>query len=261
MSKKGIFLFLISLIALLCTSTILAEPSKNQPKKFEFSPSIEQLPPKYPGDNPDIVSLYNKLKELFAPKDNFETTKEYSARIENANSSVKNSIYVFTGQTLITGIKYNADQGILSYDFNILFTTPLINILNDFKKEGSYIASNAMGATVEVEKYTFKTYELEMSDSSLAAIHDLSFSLELPPLEAKKLITENDLGFVYLCKLRSSAPNSYSYTCSNYFKLTPTITSPMDADNYNFTINEIINEIWIYNRTTGKIYQKYNLQS
>jgi hypothetical protein len=259
MCRKCNFLFLISLITLLFMENIFAASPKSKTNKFTFSPSVDQLPPNFSGD--DIRDTYTKLAMLFPEKkDEFETTKEYTAKLENNNVSVKDKVFVFTSPA--HDIHYDADSNKLNYTVvTDYYGSSTVLIDSDYKDKGYYLASNALGAKVKVHESWTYSYYLKLTNSNFSALSSLTFSCNLSPQAAKDLINNQGLFKLYVCSLRLDDPNKFSYLSFSYNRKEPTISSPYDRTSSDYFINVHINELWLYNKATGKIYQKYKLES
>lgn len=261
MSRKSNFLFLISLITLLFANNIFAASPKSPPKKFVFSSGIEKLPPNFSGD--DIRDTYTKLAMLFPEKkDEFETTKDYTAKLESNNASVKDKIYVFVCPPGYGDIHYDADSNKLNYTVvTEYYGSPTVRIDGSYKDKGDYLASNALGAKVKVHESWTYSYYLKLTKSNFSALSSLTFSCNLSPQAAKDLIKNQGLFKLYVCSLRLDDPNKFSYLSFSYNRKEPTISSPYDSTSSDYFINVHVNELWLYNKATGEIYQKYKLES
>lgn len=141
------------------------------------------LPPNFVGHDVEKVFAWAKNLASNFEKGEFETTPQYQARVANFDQIIAplttKSILAFTHE--ISG-SYDADKSEFKYQAsyeksNRLAPKPVfIELRRTTSNAGEYIASNAYGATVRVERKTLKVLELEITSADAFKAFDLDFA-------------------------------------------------------------------------------------
>lgn len=248
---------------------------------FSYS-IVDNLPPKYRGHSyaSVIKALYRERSYL--NKDEFESTSDYAARL--ARLRTKSLIgktqfgsrlaFNFFPHTGGFEVAYDADSKRLNFQIKwenlYSFSEPgnfySLRWDDSARTVGSYIGRNAFNAKVRVKVSRNEGYYLVSEKQGL--------SLFLPtgrnPLDA--LIQLEDLG-VFQGSLqmepadaRQSKANMRMLVIgrlADRFLLTaqsrsaPTITSPIDELSTEFGVNLVVEEIWVYDFPSGRVWSRF----
>jgi hypothetical protein len=222
----------------------------------------------------DFSKLYALLLTSFKAKDEFETTEAYQKRIAEGAERVltgklsANSLMAFrydlTDKSIDFSAKYNADKQVLS----VVIESKLVSVLSfdnslksgygiptkdaELNKLGTYEGQNAYGAKKEVEKSELNQYLFTFNNirefKPFLSDNDISLELSLPPEQARE--AKSNLSYLLITRL------SKPYAGIDVDRLTPKIDNPVDVTSFKRYLSGRIEEIWIYNRKTGEIYQK-----
>ncbi|QBY56469.1 hypothetical protein [Cupriavidus oxalaticus] len=193
-----------------------------------LSTAPEGVCDKYVGTTVAPLSFDRALAGLpkIAPKDEFESTGEYEARA--ASATPDRTLIVM--KPLELKIRYNADQQrfeIQGGDFGSPRGGRII-LLDSDRTVGSYIGSNAFGASARVERIQrirrSLTHKIDSSDRIFPGIgmFDIVGSYPASPVEARRL--QAQLKLAYALNPKPPFQERYSYRDSK-----PTIDDPEEV--------------------------------
>lgn len=241
-----------------------------------FNPATEQLPSQYKGHNLGFLYLnIEQLKSRTAKKDEFETTSDFKKRTEAEfkrpilGTLSLDDIYAFKAAKCETS--YDADNQQItaicelspvkilnSYDEKIPKGLQAVTWKSDDIERGSYLGTNAFGATVKVSVYKSISYELALLNyddfptekSGGVYSKQVSFVLKLYTTPEQARALKSSLGVLLISKL--AAP----YTSGDIMCSAPTFRSPRSWTFITFYVFAKLLEIWFYDIQTGQIISK-----
>jgi hypothetical protein len=227
----------------------------------------------------DFKKIWTTLGVRFKAKDEFESTEAYQKRIADAaekpiiGTISANSPLAFSYEK--ADASYDADRLILTVtidlsdvmvidDKNIKTQKGIQVAKADVKDLGTYVGSNAFGAerTIKKSQITeymivlnnprdYKAYTDRAEKGTLAdylSKGDIKVELNLPPEKARE--AKANLTVLFLCSLAKP------YAGIDFDHIAPKIDSPIDITTIKEYLAGRIDEIWLFNRATGEIYQK-----
>jgi hypothetical protein len=237
-------------------------------EEIPFALSLSNLSPNYQGS--DIETVYNSIHQQTdtekQSKGEFETTEEYTKRIKSLKS---NTFGIFAFKRDINS-KYNADEEVFYISLNIdtfvgMYDSSIKRNVKEYleiKKKSTenekYVGQNAFGATTEVTNVTNSIYGLTIGtfvDNFKTLRREkggpLSFNIKIPRDRAVAIKEDIMALIIY-------EPQSTSYEWNGSL---PTIDKPTQSkDNYYGLEGKLI-AIWIYNKQTGEILLKKDIES
>jgi len=222
------------------------------------------------------IDLYEKCKKISLEyeKGEYETTNEYNKRIQLIsnkkliNNLTIDSLFILRVNIDSWDIKYDADQEVLSYrmwseefgvkppyeireKLNLDYDSQLscFELLSDEKIINYYKGSNAFGVEKsivekEINKYIF------LLNNRVSTLFNYQFKINVT--EAK--LAKDNLSLLLFIKLK------LPYVSSDIEYHRPTITEPKDIKTYLYYFLGDVEMFWIYNNSTGSIYQKINIR-
>lgn len=229
-----------------------------------IDPGAEALPASYAGH--DCRAVATAVKRLNLAKDEYETTAAHEARTAAvvarpiAGTTTLADHVGFVQEYAGVIAKYDADSGALrlsGYAISSLTSTKpgfaqAVLVKTDLVSESTYSASNAYGKTVEVRKRTLYGCMLALPQLKYGSrLPDFDATIELPADEARK--AKENIGVLYVGTL--AAPYWAEYVDHS----APTIDSPSEAYWKGDTLILRNAERWIFDKATGRIYQKSKL--
>ncbi len=163
-----------------------------------FDPAASSLPPNYNGVDPELLVQAINASPSLAPKSEFETTTKYQDRVASFEASplvpglrptdpialvliqeetvVKASNEITTSMTSSLGVTYDADSSqfllTVKAEQKRLFLEPerpemsLVQLARTIYDRKKYMASNAMGAEVEVTEVDSNGYGVAIDPNS-----------------------------------------------------------------------------------------------
>ena len=204
----------------------------------------------------DVLKVYKAIR----PKDEFETTSAYEARLQKGIASTANQLQCM----LIEGdfsTKYDADNrrwivGIYSPSFVINGRYPFA-VTEEIILSGSYVASNAFGVTRQVAQtkhrkqgVTFPSRQFDQVMRALGAKKDLSEFLIPVPMQPDRARSVPKADLAVLIQYKWSP----EYMTSNYEGHSPTINEPWkDETEFEQVVGKIV-KVAVINRKTGDIF-------
>lgn len=234
-----------------------------------FDTSKQQLSPKYLGHNARALYLAMEQKNQKLFKDEFETTEENRQRIlVELSKPILGwldiiSMYAFKVNKLETS--YDADNQILTVKCPLSNTssnqTPDIKSVSwsfENNDEGSYLGTNAFGATVNIHRTTCVSYDIAISNYDVIpaegnneSIHNnMSYAIKISisPSEARTLkesISALAVGEIY-----------HPIISNHAFYSGPTFKSPSSHTflTYNFHIE--LFQLWFFDSNSGTVIAK-----
>ena len=194
-------------------------------KSFDTGANV--LPSNYHGN--DLRELiYEMIRREKLTKDEFETTKQFIERVENEKK--KNFLGELNSNSLLSfeiyggDFKYDADNE--SMNFEILLSS-LISWTSPCQTEKRYIGP----------RISYKLFVESMDKNSFPL--NLNFKIDLE--RAKK--AKPNLRILAVGKIKESSNKFYTEQSDYIFK--------------QYTLNFSLEEIWVYELLTGKIFLKY----
>lgn len=215
------------------------------------------LPPNYAGNS--IEAVYGKLV-MVAPKGEFETTADYEKRRQSAAAGP----YAFTLER--TFPEYNADTQTMTVH---LFPQPAwvgvggdSSVLSYWSKiipvgSRQYVATNAFGATVNVQSTSEDIYALLPNVGPLSAPYDITFKMS--PEEAQKI--KPNLATLMIVAPEKDQPAPIGVTSpwhgqNGFHSVEATFDSPQERITGYFLLRVQPLDVWVYDRATGKVLAK-----
>ena len=258
--------FLISIVLLHSHWAVAQLTDSSGYSMISFDTLASRLPANLLGHNAKELYWSMEAKIGRSYKDEFETTEENKKRTRDEFSKPIvgmldiRSVYAFRIYPLRT--TYDADNGILTIRCPLSQTSSKripyfksVSWMSEWKDKGSYIGTNAFGATIEVSSSTTIGYDIALanfSDFPLEAEEQSSLfqwfyqiKLTLPPAEARKA----KLSVAALVIGDMVQP----FTSSDFTHLPATFDSPLQLTliTFNFHIN--VFQIWFFDVETGTI--------
>lgn len=213
------------------------------------------------------VAVARSLKSLNPRKGEFETSSDFSVRMTPILNTV---IYgKFTGASVLGFIppndtalhsSYNADTATMKFSIHAVgaslphddgFSTKSAIVHRVKTAQSSYIAANGYGNKVRVSKANFDVCAIAITKlSPLLRISSdpISGEFDMPVDEARS--SKGNLSALYVGKLDLPFIQKYSE------HLEPTIDNPYEYVYTGDAIGFRLDQIWIFNAKTGKIYHK-----
>jgi len=253
-----------------------------------FNLGINKIPLGYNGVNP--VQLFQNLiiRDGESKKSEFETTKQFESRTKNKELSpiignvYKDSLFAVSAKLTYYKLspKYDADNGKMTIDIELddyvgykteskydrnkkIIELKTIEISHD-----RYTGSNVYGVKKIIDKYEDEEYSLQINNwESLYNIYKkeiypttISFSFEMDSNNAINMtnsikVNKHKLGCLFIGKLIDPFM-SIGY----YYSGKATIDDTNEFTTTYHYLHMFIDEIWLYNKTTGKIYSKIKKQ-
>lgn len=279
--------------------TVSKQPAKNiqylpiQPDFLtkEFDESVEQLPSKFLGH--DIVKLFNTLKTLPLRKSEFESSLQYSERLNQISnirlfgSLIFDSTFAFTytanERVSSDSLKanYDADRQVLSVSINSDFGSLKSNLFNEQysfgdlqslsifqsvpRNLGSYIGVNGYGTRVKIQRGEFDQYEVIFPNCVGTTSSD-SYSYERErktSLSTREVVVDVNVPSLEAIDLKYNLGiliigklTSPFFQSDKVILTKPTIKSPTDIQFQKHSLVLDVKSMWIYSRATGKVYKK-----
>jgi hypothetical protein len=231
-------------------------PARESP----FDDGVARLPAGFKGNS--FPKLYRSL--VTPPKGEFETTEQFEAR-RTAKLAGKYAFRVENGF-----FTYNADENILSAQLQGISYSDgfspdtygsLLVLHNARVEDGSYLASNAFGASRRVRKVVEQEWGVTTSRFPTPKM-----ILALSPDRARVL--KPRLGVLMVCEFGpESIPNtghsirlgpSSLPPASGYAHEDPTITTPLEHTTYYYTVPATILGYWLFDRQTGEVLGRFD---
>lgn len=238
--------------------------------KAPFDMGVDKLPPNYTGH--DIAAIYAKVEKAVPPKDEFESSQQYNARLK---SLVMDEIYaVKIEETGIVSLAYDADSQTMKATIKVrpvaFYENPnspslITGITTKKGREAvsSYIGQNNYGATRNVTKSVGEDFNVAIEkvpdslveDRPLSALMptDLKLAFPLAPEKAREVKTK--LGVLIVCKLKSPFR---VYPDFNVTK--PTFSDPTDSLRMHKSLYVELKGIWIFNTESGDVIKKFAVE-
>lgn len=276
------------------------EPKKKKEKYTTkpFDITADKLPPNYAGH--DAKQLYQNIQQRKSreKKGEFETSEQFQKRVEKESTAPilgslgTDNYFVF--QPMKIDSQYDADKKVLSVPFDFALglldkdkTRKVIDIKSEVVKVGTYTATNAFGALINVEEMIYRKYLLAISNYSIFSIENYTdarlkdlfakYSNDTPSSPVTKypsitlssqigeaiiarfimspeeaLSAKKNMRVILICKIEApfiSADSSYSK---------PTFDKPTGWLSEEQYIYASLYEIWFYEYSTGKVFTKIN---
>jgi hypothetical protein len=239
--------------------------------------NTDKFPPKYLGH--DIAKLSSKLENAFTTKKSeYETTEQYNSRIAeqrkkpligsigiddyfvlvltSKDKSLKHEISGFSDyfpQSIRS--EYDADNKKLNIDIiknacfykgDILTSAYCLTTYYGVFASEFYTAGNAMGATIQVEKYSQTAYSLLLDNSHFAEEYTIINDVDV----ATAIKLKDELALAVVFKVKDP------YVKKGWFYTQPTLKEPRESQTAYTSVAGIPVAFWYFNFNTGKIIKK-----
>lgn len=245
----------------------MPEVTKKTPVKppFVFNENLEVLPIDYKGNT--LMEIANavsqkqesqKTQSSPSAKDEFETSAQYAKRLDEykknqeslqlAKTTTDKYVLVLNYQLS----DYDADNQILNIRtvFTYVGNKALVNLKSD-TETNSYTASNAYGATVNVNKTNISNYGIEFSGGYFAdPIATAQIKLDIPTAKSLK----PNLRTLIIFELIEP------YSKSEITRKNPTLYSPSETINSSIVFTAKPIEIWFLDQSNGKVIAKKKIE-
>lgn len=241
-------------------------------KPVRFDESITTIPDDFYAATPDrFVRWIKSVQDAAGKVDEFTSAEERARQAQTVQSALEE-----TGN--LTPFLYNCykkyvpeKQRFEFYDYLDEFPagSPLskyegsyyrIDLLRDDNHLRSYIGRNAYGAQVDVvetlRKYVSLAFKYQDAPQSLFTEPpsrflnpSFKFNLEMSSSEAREQVDQ--IGCLILFKVTPGYLTPFSDS------KTPTIDSPSDLTIKGMAIVGKVDQVWVYNKMTGKVFLKF----
>lgn len=257
---------LFFMIAVSGTGESHGAPEKNgKGPRYDGKPldrTVTSLPPNYPGH--DIVSIY---EGLVGASPSGTESKSANLRDEPQPPSLQGPFALVCGQPTQEQavreirVAYNEDRQIMSVTFLPLtaFSSSLVHrsiiVFREVKgPEETLQHLNASGLKIAVKTYREQHYGVA-SDSVLHLSTDIY--LKMTPQEARD--SRDYIGVLLVCRIKPTGDppeltlleSSLSYA---------TVALPVETFYFQHLVGVELLEIWIFNRKTGAVYLKKQME-
>lgn len=237
----------------------------NMADRFDRDPfDVEStaLPPGYQGHN--CVEVSNKLNGLKPEKDEFETSQDYSERVERIRltplyaSVTAASTLAFSKEISTSRVDYDADSESMNVSIfpskatmvgEKFFESAVID--RQVESRSEYVGVNAYGRKVNVARTRYlvcaATFNnIDTISRKIRTPNSLAFKIN--PSDAR--VAKDNLGLLYI--LNTAPPFVVKY----HEYAAPTIDSPTELSFGGNVIVGRLQQMWLYNIKTGQIYAK-----
>lgn len=213
-----------------------------------FNSNVENLPTKYLGHNAEqlfrIVAPW--ALEILKGCGKFEKTEECQDRL---NQVYDRRIFpTLTARDLLAfsvevECDYNANTEKVSCPSPFFEYTWSHKLLDS----GRYVGQNIFGFKKNVEWKKFQNINIDVNKLKPAFI-----LLKVPPREAELLLPKLRLLLI------GDPLQPFAKSKTAYYK--PTLDEPTEVTGYNLSFVLNLQQVWLYDVETGKVYQKRNLE-
>ena len=212
--------------------------------------SASSLPYGFTPDDPETV-----YKHLSPPeKREFETTAQAEARV---GPRQRKSLYTFEVPAFF---QYDADHqqfvatiypdASVQVGFDTDASIHALPLKSVTTRQNEYLASNGFGAIMNVTAVDRDTYALYLR-TPIYRPGPIQFHIRMEVDEARE--AKPDLG---LLVLTFGTPSCQDLVASGISVVTPTFQAPVAGTDHHFYLGLTPRSLWVYNKKTGKIYQK-----
>ncbi len=233
-------------------------PAPPKPKAVPFDASATSLGENFTGHNCREVAAALRGKNVL--KDQYESTKEFKARIEKLKES---SLYddVKLGSQIVFVYQkggystYDADRGVLNFDasyigYNVSLgeSHPMLTAFKESKNERNYVGKNAFGATADVNYQEEEVCVVTMANLPFEGLKKSHFKIQASPERARGL--SGNIATAYVGVLMPPFIKEYR----EYQR--PEISRPYEINTTGEDIRFRLHQVLVFNRTTGEILAK-----
>jgi len=245
--------------ALLALAASTANPAQAGENAFS---SIDKLPAHYAGA--DCSAVVRKLKSFNVAKSEFETSAAYRDRIhalagrklDGTRSFAEPLAFVQSDGTIES--TYAADEAVLN--MRVTWGATIQTIGGEYYG-GSIVSarslgsdkvtlSNAFGAKVRGTESTWTACTLAFANNRLLDHPRNEIAVSVPMTAAEARAAKQQLALLYVGTV--AAPYLGSYTAYSKATMSNPHTTAWGGDSVVLNLSEI----WLFNRATGKVYQK-----
>lgn len=234
---------------------------------IHINPKAETLQPNLKVDS--IVDLCAQLSSKILPKSEFETRKNYRARVIkdlqkfNINKlffKVSDKIYKRGNKQYVP--TYDAEKGcievVLPYaskpceaGYGQYEDWLLVNYRTKFN--GKYYAKNAYNREVEVQKVDFIYY-------GITTVNKIMYRHQVKLLPSNAKYLKENFGIIIMGRLSSDGTNVNPIS-KTVITFEPSISHPREGKSVYCAVNIFLEEVWVYNTKNGKIYAKIKMNT
>jgi TonB family protein len=224
--------------------------------------SSQELPPQYAGAN--CIAVAQKLKTLHVVRSEFETSAAYAERMHALSDKKLDGSIAFGGPLSFAGppdaieSTYDADEGRLRVhavwgapgEYLSDSYSPGTVLVDKLLSADSVTLSNPFGATVRGTSSRRIACALAFSNVTSAEVDPDGALMSIPmtPVEAKA--AKPNLSLLYVGTL--AVPYLGPYIATHK----ATLDDPHEIRWTGETLMLRLLEVWLYNRATGKVYNK-----
>lgn len=231
-----------------------------------FSQEKESLPANYLGVNPKLFLELFKSKVDGLEKGEFETTDEFTKRLENKERLLApintQDLYAFRMDSI--DFSYDADKKSYTaqnYSCEKTYSEDsdyrvICDVAEVYNFKDTYIGSNAFGASVTIHSSSTRTFGLSILNTnpvfvSLFSNFEYNYALSVP-IERAKYLKENKMkiGMLFIGRINGTRVENFSSGMS------PTRDFPFDIHNLTEGVPFDIKQVIYYVIKTGEILEK-----
>jgi len=212
------------------------------------------------------------LSGAFKPKDEFETTDAYIARIDAVPVDSSEVVFVKVGMfdPLSSLVSYDADSQELTISLDAVNVMDMVSpgialdqysclpVLRTAHRQSQSIGSNAFGAAKVIQETNSTFYGLVPTndlgcDSGVG--QSISFKLGMLPDDARR-ISRYANATLFLGRYERTTGHTAAFSGSNYSK--PTMDSPYEETINANCVSMRLESVWLFDRRTGDVLLKHS---
>jgi len=221
----------------------------------------------------DFQAIHKALSSTLV-KGEFETTAAFKERVALAEKNpLYGKIYASSVVAYVDELKqegtfspwsYDADNQTLKIEeplndapYNFPVSAAKFRIKDDTQVTGSYTAQNAIGTKVDVTQYEVDAWDLILLDldkfpftKTPAGRINFEFSIKMEASVAQRIEKNQNLDILIIGRLDKP------YVNESFDMVEPTLDRPSSSNVKEHGIIMQTEEIWLYDSTTGEIFNK-----
>lgn len=233
-------------------------PAPSKPKAVPFVDSVKSLGENFTGH--DCREVANALRGKNVLKDQYESTKEFNARIAKLKESPLYDDVKLGSQIAFVDLKsgfgiYDADKGVVNFDashigYNLTYgeSHPKLTAFKKSKNERNYVGKNAFGATADVRYQEDEVCVVTMANLPFEGLEKSRFKIKASPDRAREL-SEN-IATAYVGILMPPFIREYR----EYQK--PEMSNPYEVITTGEDVRFRLQQLLVFERTTGEILDR-----
>jgi len=232
-----------------------AQPVPPKPRAVPFDVSAKSVGEDFTGHS--CLEIAASLRKNYVFKDQYESTKEFNARISKLKDS---PIYddVSLGSQIVFVAneigyeKYDADKGVLNFDapytsYNLTIgeSHPMLKAYKKNKNERDYVGQNAYGAKANVKYQEEEVCVVTMANLPFEGLDKRSFKIKVAPDSARNLAGNIKTAYVGIL----IPPFISEYRSYQKAEMSRPYEVISKGDDIRFRLQQMI----IFDRVTGEI--------